>query len=105
MRQSTLIVVSAAVAMMCFSTMVSMCVADSDEKGDDAHHIIVHKEKEKKEEPPNPIVCTHNGCLCGVTHVKHDGYTKNKYDAFMGIPYAQAPIGNLRFAVSTIFFP
>lgn len=44
-----------------------------------------------------PIVCTRNGCIEGVAQ---PGYQINEYEAFFGIPYAEPPIGDLRFAVS-----
>lgn len=42
----------------------------------------------------NLTICIDNGCLQGKT-MEVDGY-----DAFLGIPFAEPPIGNLRFAVS-----
>lgn len=44
-----------------------------------------------------PIVCTRNGCIEGVAQ---PGYQIDEYEAFFGIPYAEPPIGDLRFAVS-----
>lgn len=46
-----------------------------------------------------PIVCTRNGCVEGVAQ---PGYQINEYEAFFGIPYAEPPVGDLRFAVSFI---
>lgn len=45
-----------------------------------------------------PIVCTQNGCIEGVAQ---PGYQIDEYEAFFGIPYAEPPVGDLRFAVST----
>lgn len=45
-----------------------------------------------------PIVCTQNGCIEGVAQ---PGYQIAEYEAFFGIPYAEPPVGDLRFAVST----
>lgn len=44
-----------------------------------------------------PIVCTQNGCIEGVAQ---PGYQIEEYEAFFGIPYAEPPVGDLRFAVS-----
>lgn len=103
MRQSAILLL----VVCCISFVVDVSLANDEHE----HHsgssvIVVHKEKEQekeKEKDPhsNPIVCIHNGCLCGIICAEHDGYTKTKYDAFMGIPYAKAPVGDLRFAVST----
>jgi carboxylesterase type B len=38
-----------------------------------------------------PIVCISDGCIRGVSY--------KDYDGFLGIPYAKAPVGNLRFKV------
>lgn len=43
------------------------------------------------------IVETLNGCVRG--HLKHTLYKNVSYYAFLGIPYAEKPIGNLRFQV------
>lgn len=42
-----------------------------------------------------PHVCVSNGCLNGIAE---NGLLRS-YDAFYGIPFAQAPVGNLRFKV------
>lgn len=44
-------------------------------------------------------VCIRLGCLEGTTQ---PGYLTPAYEAFLGIPYAEPPIGVLRFAVSEI---
>lgn len=44
-----------------------------------------------------PIVCTADGCIEGRAT---PGYQIDEYESFFGIPYAEAPIGKLRFAVS-----
>lgn len=44
-----------------------------------------------------PIVCTDSGCVEGIAK---PGYQTDEYEAFFGIPYAEPPIGDLRFAVS-----
>lgn len=46
-----------------------------------------------------PIVCTLNGCIEGIAKT---GYQTDEFEAFFGIPYAEPPIGELRFAVSFI---
>lgn len=48
-------------------------------------------------EKDSPIVCYSDGCVRGTTR---PGYQSDSYEAFLGIPYAAPPIGNLRFAVS-----
>ena len=45
-----------------------------------------------------PRVCIENGCIRGK---KMKGYQTENFDAFFGIPYAEPPVGNLRFRVST----
>lgn len=47
-----------------------------------------------------PIVCTKSGCVEGIAKT---GYQVDEFEAFFGIPYAEPPIGNLRFAVSFVF--
>lgn len=49
-----------------------------------------------------PIVCTRNGCIEGIAQ---PGYQIDEYEAFFGIPYAEPPVGDLRFAVSNIRIP
>lgn len=44
-----------------------------------------------------PIVCTADGCIEGRAT---PGYQIEEYESFFGIPYAEAPVGKLRFAVS-----
>lgn len=44
----------------------------------------------------DPVVHTENGFIRGVIKKSRD---QKKYFAFLGIPYAVAPIGNLRFEV------
>lgn len=44
-----------------------------------------------------PIVCTENGCIEGRAT---PGYQIEEYESFFGIPYAEPPVGKLRFAVS-----
>lgn len=48
----------------------------------------------------NPlIVCIQQGCLEGTTL---PGYQVHTYEAFLGIPYAEPPVHQLRFAVSIV---
>lgn len=44
-----------------------------------------------------PIVCTEDGCIEGRAT---PGYQIEEYESFLGIPYAEPPVGKLRFAVS-----
>lgn len=44
-----------------------------------------------------PIVCISDGCIEGRAM---NGYLIEECQAFFNIPYAEPPIGNLRFAVS-----
>lgn len=44
-----------------------------------------------------PIVCTEDGCIEGRAT---PGYQIEEYESFFGIPYAEPPVGKLRFAVS-----
>lgn len=44
-------------------------------------------------------VCITQGCLEGKTL---PGYQTHAYEAFLGIPFAEPPIGELRFAVNLI---
>lgn len=46
-----------------------------------------------------PIVCTSDGCIEGVAR---PGFQIDEYESFFGIPYAEAPVGKLRFAVSNM---
>lgn len=49
-----------------------------------------------------PIVCTLDGCIEGRAT---PGFQIDEYESFFGIPYAEPPIGRLRFAVSNqIYF-
>lgn len=48
-----------------------------------------------------PIVCTRDGCIEGVAQ---PGYQIDEYEAFFGIPYAEPPLGDLRFAVSSLLY-
>lgn len=47
-----------------------------------------------------PVACINNGnaCITGITVPAND--VDEAFEAFYGIPYAQPPTGNLRFAVS-----
>lgn len=45
----------------------------------------------------DPIVCVNNGCLKGTTL---PSYKTDSFEAFLGVPYAEPPIGKLRFSVS-----
>lgn len=47
--------------------------------------------------PPPPTVCINNGCISGKLMA---GYRKNDFHAFLGIPFAQPPVDDLRFRVS-----
>lgn len=47
--------------------------------------------------PASRLVCITQGCLEGTTI---PGYQVDAYEAFLGIPFAQPPVGRLRFAVS-----
>lgn len=44
-----------------------------------------------------PIVCTTVGCVEGIAT---PGFQIEEYESFFGIPYAEPPVNNLRFAVS-----
>lgn len=44
-----------------------------------------------------PIVCIPDGCIEGRAM---NGYLIDEFQAFFNIPYAEPPIGDLRFAVS-----
>ena len=48
---------------------------------------------------PSPIVQTKYGSVQGKTIPLHDGNTVN---SFLGIPFARAPVGELRFMVSNM---
>lgn len=51
--------------------------------------------------PKFPLVETSYGRLRGIQVPGKDGVA---YDAFYGIPFAQPPVGSLRFAVSAFAF-
>lgn len=51
----------------------------------------------EQEDAENPRVCIDDGCLRG-TFMK--GYQAGPFEAFIGIPFAKPPVGQLRFAVS-----
>lgn len=44
-----------------------------------------------------PIVCTADGCIEGRAT---PGFQIDEYESFVAIPYAEPPVGKLRFAVS-----
>lgn len=48
-----------------------------------------------------PLVTTKNGKIRGIQRVSQ--YSKKEYCSFLGVPYAQPPIGDLRFKVSSKF--
>lgn len=50
----------------------------------------------------NPVVTIKEGQLRG-REVTATSFQKKKYFAFQGIPYAQPPVGKLRFNVGTVF--
>lgn len=47
-----------------------------------------------------PIVCTEDGCIEGRAT---PGYQTEEYESFFGIPYAEPPVGKLRFAASITY--
>jgi Carboxylesterase family len=50
--------------------------------------------------PVSPIVCLEDGCVRGKVM---PGYQTENFEAFLGIPFAQPPVGALRFQVLMIF--
>lgn len=48
-----------------------------------------------------PIVCTEDGCIEGRAT---PGYQIDEYESFFGIPYAEPPVGKLRFAVCAVSY-
>lgn len=44
----------------------------------------------------SPTICIADGCLQGKS------MRDESYEAFLGIPFAEPPLGNLRFSVSLI---
>lgn len=46
-----------------------------------------------------PIVCIADGCIEGRAT---PGYQIDEYESFFGIPFAEPPIGRLRFAVNQL---
>jgi hypothetical protein len=51
---------------------------------------------------PDPIVHIHEGCIRGTTLTSIR--SKRPFFAFMGIPYAKPPVGELRFKVRETVF-
>lgn len=48
---------------------------------------------------PEPRVCIQDGCLQGKYFNGLDG---DRYEGYLGVPFAKPPVGKLRFKVSRI---
>jgi hypothetical protein len=49
----------------------------------------------------NPVVCSESGCVRGKLM---PGYQTKAFEAFLGIPFAKPPVGELRFQVNFYIF-
>ena len=60
---------------------------------------LIYKFNQRNPKPSGPIVKTDGGDVQGVTSISRDG---REYLEYLGIRYAKAPVGSLRFEVCEI---